>query len=76
MTRGGSRPGSGRPPEAERRGSVVGVRASEGERLRWQLAAEASGLSLSGWARETLDVEAERVLLAESPPPSGPGVAR
>lgn len=71
MTRGGKRPGAGRPrgttdPAARR--SHLHMRAGEEERARWEAAATLAGQTLTEWVRETLDDRAERDLTRPTPP--------
>lgn len=56
MTRGGKRPGAGRPAEAgARRDVLVRVLCTADERERWDAAADDDGTSLSEWARDAMD---------------------
>lgn len=43
------------------------VRTTDDVRERWRQAAEASGLTLSAWIRDTLNAEAKNVLDCEHP---------
>ena len=53
--------GPGRPPVAnESRKAQVIIRVTSDEKLRWERAAEAAGMSMSEWARSVLGDAAER----------------
>lgn len=64
MARGTGWPGGGRGP-APRAGvaaKTIGLRATDDERARWQRAADMRETNLAGWARDTLNAEADRTL--------------
>jgi hypothetical protein len=58
LARGTKWPGAigGKPRDPSGKPSrTVGIRATDNERTAWQLAADASGLSLTDWARRSLN---------------------
>ena len=62
MTRGGKRPGAGRPREAQAARATKQIRCTLEQLAGWQEAAKLEGRELSEVARELLDRWAERVL--------------
>ena len=63
LARGTKWPGAvgGRPRDPSGKPSrTVGIRATDDERAAWQRAAEGSGISLTDWARRSLNQVAAR----------------
>lgn len=56
---GGARPGAGRPRVDEPR-TVLQIRTTPEWRAQWQQAADAAGMTLSAWVRDTLNTAASR----------------
>lgn len=60
MPRGGKRPGAGRKPKpkSEKMSEAYLLRATDAQFKAWARAAKARELTLSDWARKTLDAAA------------------
>lgn len=60
MTRGGARPGAGRPALGASPTRQIPALAPEADIERWQAQAEAAGMSFAAWVRQALDAARPR----------------